>query len=80
VLGVPTNADYLSRVMDHPEFMAGRLHTGFVIEHAGALAMSPAPAQERVAAIVAAALEDVDFRRTAFGVPEPYASMGGWRN
>jgi propionyl-CoA carboxylase alpha chain/3-methylcrotonyl-CoA carboxylase alpha subunit/acetyl-CoA/propionyl-CoA carboxylase biotin carboxyl carrier protein len=80
ILGVPTNTDYLARVMDHPEFMAGRLHTGFVVEHAAALAGSPVPAQERVAAIIAAALEDVDFRRTAFGVPEPYASMGGWRN
>ena len=66
--------------MDHPEFMAGRLHTGFVVEHADALAGSPAPAQVRVAAIVAAAFDDVDFRRTVFGVPEPYASMGGWRN
>jgi acetyl/propionyl-CoA carboxylase alpha subunit len=80
VLGVPTNIDYLARVMDHPEFMAGRLHTGFVVEHAGELAGSPAPAQERVAAIIAAAFDDMDFRRAAFGVPEPYASMGGWRN
>lgn len=80
VLGVPTNADYLARVMDHPEFMAGRLHTGFVVEHADALAVSPVPAQERVAAIVAAALDDVDFRKMAFDIPEPYASMGGWRN
>lgn len=80
VLGVPTNSDYLARVMDHPEFLAGHLHTGFVVEHAEALAAAPATAQERVAAIVAAALEDVEFRSTAFDVPEPYASMGGWRN
>lgn len=80
VLGVPTNADYLARVIDHPEFMAGHLHTGFVVEHADALSASPASAQENVAALVAAALEDVDLRRIAFGVPEPYASMGGWRN
>jgi propionyl-CoA carboxylase alpha chain/3-methylcrotonyl-CoA carboxylase alpha subunit/acetyl-CoA/propionyl-CoA carboxylase biotin carboxyl carrier protein len=80
ILGVPTNADYLARIMGHPAFMAGRLHTGFVVEHADALSESPAGAQEQVAALVAAALDDVDFRRTAFGVPEPYASMGGWRN
>lgn len=80
VLGVPTNTDYLGRVMSHPEFMAGHLHTGFVVEHADALRAPPASAQAQVAALVAAALEDVDFRRTAFGVPEPYASMGGWRN
>jgi len=80
VLGVPTNADYLARVMGHPEFMAGHLHTGFVVEHADALSAPPPSAQEQVAALAAAALEDVDFRRTAFGVPEPYASMGGWRN
>lgn len=80
VLGVATNAEYLARVMNHSEFMAGRLHTGFVVEHADALSAPPAAAEEQIAAVVAAALEDVDFRRTAFGVPEPYASMGGWRN
>lgn len=80
VLGVPTNVDYLGRVINHPEFVAGRLHTGFVVEHAGALAGSRASPRERVASIVAAALDDVDFRRTAFDIPEPYASMGGWRN
>lgn len=80
LLGVPTNADYLARVMGHPAFIAGRLHTGFVIEHADSLLEPSASAREHVAAIVAAALDDVDFRRIAFGVPEPYASMGGWRN
>jgi propionyl-CoA carboxylase alpha chain/3-methylcrotonyl-CoA carboxylase alpha subunit/acetyl-CoA/propionyl-CoA carboxylase biotin carboxyl carrier protein len=80
ILGVPTNADYLARVMGHAAFMAGRLHTGFVVEYADALSGSPASVQKQAAALVAAALHDVDFRRTAFGVPEPYASMGGWRN
>ena len=44
LLGVPTNIDYLRRIVRHPEFLAGRLHTGFLGEHAAGLASrSPTP-------------------------------------
>jgi propionyl-CoA carboxylase alpha chain/3-methylcrotonyl-CoA carboxylase alpha subunit/acetyl-CoA/propionyl-CoA carboxylase biotin carboxyl carrier protein len=80
ILGVPTNVDYLARVIRHPEFLAGRLHTGFLTEHVAELA-APDASQEAVAVVaIAAALADVDFRRAAFGVPEPHASIGKWRN
>ena len=35
LLGVTTNIDYLARVLGHPAFRAGDLHTGFVAEHRG---------------------------------------------
>jgi propionyl-CoA carboxylase alpha chain/3-methylcrotonyl-CoA carboxylase alpha subunit/acetyl-CoA/propionyl-CoA carboxylase biotin carboxyl carrier protein len=80
ILGVPTNMDYLARVIRHPEFLAGRLHTGFLTEHAVELA-APGASQEAVTIVaIAAALADVDFRRAAFAVPEPHASIGKWRN
>jgi propionyl-CoA carboxylase alpha chain/3-methylcrotonyl-CoA carboxylase alpha subunit/acetyl-CoA/propionyl-CoA carboxylase biotin carboxyl carrier protein len=80
ILGVPTNVDYLARIMSHPEFLAGRLHTGFLSANAADLA-SPSPSMgEEVAAVIAAALTDSDFRRVAFAVPEPHASIGYWRN
>lgn len=80
ILGVPTNQDYLERIMRHPEFLSGRLHTGFLAENASDLA-SPPPSAEDVAAVaIAAALTDDDFRRVAFAVPEPHASIGCWRN
>jgi acetyl/propionyl-CoA carboxylase alpha subunit len=80
ILGVPTNVDYLARIMSHPEFLAGRLHTGFLSANAADLA-SPSPSMgEEAAAAIAAALTDSDFRRVAFAVPEPHASIGYWRN
>jgi acetyl/propionyl-CoA carboxylase alpha subunit len=80
ILGVPTNVDYLARVIRHPEFLAGRLHTGFLTEHAAELAEPDASQDAEVAVAIAAALADADFRRSAFGVPEPHASIGKWCN
>jgi propionyl-CoA carboxylase alpha chain/3-methylcrotonyl-CoA carboxylase alpha subunit/acetyl-CoA/propionyl-CoA carboxylase biotin carboxyl carrier protein len=80
LLGVPNNIDYLTRIMANPEFLAGRLHTGFLTQEAERLA-SPEPGQaEELAAILAAAFVDPDFRRIAQEIPEPYASIGFWRN
>ena len=79
LLGVPTNIDYLARVLQHPQFLAGKLHTGFLAEHAAALAAPDLP-QESAAATVAALLAQPDFRAAVFAVPEPHASIGYWRN
>ncbi|MAL78803.1 MAG: biotin carboxylase [Sneathiella sp.] len=80
LLGVVTNIDYLARLIDHPDFRAGRIHTGFVTEHAADLALPSAALEDRDAAIIAAALSSREFRALAFDIPEPYASIGGWRN
>ena len=80
ILGVATNVDYLARIMSHPEFLAGRLHTGFLAANASDLAALPLSAGEEAAIAIAAALTDIDFRCVAFEVPEPHASIGYWRN
>jgi acetyl/propionyl-CoA carboxylase alpha subunit len=79
LLGVPTNIDYLARVLRHPQFLAGNLHTGFLSEHAAGL-VAPELPQQAAAATVAALLARPDFRAAVFGVPEPHASIGFWRN
>ncbi len=79
LLGVPTNIDYLARVARLRQFQAGRLHTGFLTEHAGELQPASLPAQEDVAAI-AALLGEPEFRALAYEVPEPHATIGAWRN
>ncbi len=79
LLGVPSNIDYLTRVLRHPQFLAGAVHTGFLAAHAGELAAPLLPAQ-RAAAVLAALLGESGFRRTAFAVPEPHATIGHWRN
>ena len=80
ILGVKVNADYLARILRHPVFLEGRLHTGFVAEYAESLAAPPLPPGLEAALLAAAALGDKDFRRSAFAVPEPHASIGPWRN
>ena len=80
ILGVPTNVDYLARVIRHPEFLAGRLHTGFLTDHVAELAAPDASQEAEAVVAIAAALADADFRRAAFAVPEPYASIGKWCN
>jgi acetyl/propionyl-CoA carboxylase alpha subunit len=80
VLGVTTNTDYLARVLSHPAFGAGDLHTGFVKEHAAALAAGETEPATLDTVLIAAALGFREFRDIAFGVPEPHATIGQWRN
>jgi propionyl-CoA carboxylase alpha chain/3-methylcrotonyl-CoA carboxylase alpha subunit/acetyl-CoA/propionyl-CoA carboxylase biotin carboxyl carrier protein len=80
VLGVATNVDYLAAVLDHPAFVEGRLHTGFLREHADDLQEKPPPPSLAAAVLAAAALTDPALRTMAFDTPEPYASIGQWRN
>ncbi len=79
LLGVPTNIDYLERVLRHPRFLSGPLHTGFLTEYALELLAHERPGQA-AAAVLAALLADPDFRRAALEAPEPYASIGPWHN
>jgi acetyl/propionyl-CoA carboxylase alpha subunit len=80
LLGLTTNREFLDRVLADPDFAAGNVHTGFLDERAGRLA-APAPDDEMLAALVAAAaLSDAGLRAEADAVPPLYAAMGAWRN
>jgi acetyl/propionyl-CoA carboxylase alpha subunit len=52
VLGIRTNVPFLIRVLEHPDFAAGRLHTGFIEEHVALRAPRAAPAEALAAAAV----------------------------
>jgi propionyl-CoA carboxylase alpha chain/3-methylcrotonyl-CoA carboxylase alpha subunit/acetyl-CoA/propionyl-CoA carboxylase biotin carboxyl carrier protein len=80
ILGVGVNIDYLARVLDHPAFRAGALDTGFVVQHSASLAASDPDIATLDRALIAAALGFREFRDLAFGVPEPHATIGRWRN
>jgi acetyl/propionyl-CoA carboxylase alpha subunit len=80
LLGLRTNIDYLARLLAHPSFRAGDLHTGFVNQHASTLSAPELDPTTGDALLIAAALGFREFREIAFGVPEPYATMGRWRN
>ncbi|MGW3042147.1 ATP-binding protein [Kitasatospora sp. NPDC001159] len=70
VHGPSTNRELLVRVLRHPAFLAERLHTGFLTEHAVELAAPDGKGAGHAA--LAAALADAAARRTAL--------PSGWRN
>ena len=76
--GVVTNRDFLLRVLDHPEFIAGNFDTHFIDQHMQeALREASDEAAERRAAVVAtlAAQQQRELERTI--VP---TVPSGWRN
>jgi acetyl/propionyl-CoA carboxylase alpha subunit/acetyl-CoA carboxylase carboxyltransferase component len=67
VEGVPTNIDFLQNLLRHPEFVAGRVHTGFVEDHIEELVVSQNAAHRRL------------FFSTATPEPSAAARLAGAR-
>ena len=80
LLGVANNSDYLARILAHAEFVAGKLHTGFLAEQAESLQAPVLAADELAVCAAAAALGQMETRRLLLDTPEPHASIGYWRN
>jgi acetyl/propionyl-CoA carboxylase alpha subunit len=80
VLGVTTNIAFLDRVLGHDAFAAGEVHTGFVEGRAEELREAEPDAELVCLILAAAAANHREFRDLAASLPEPYASMGPWRN
>jgi acetyl/propionyl-CoA carboxylase alpha subunit len=78
MLGVTLNSDFLARVLRHPAFARGETDTGFLQRHQADLKPAPLTLAERNALLAVAACAAPDLAARA--VPEPYASMGAWRN
>jgi acetyl/propionyl-CoA carboxylase alpha subunit len=78
MLGVTINNDFLSRVLQHPAFASGDTDTGFLERHKADLAPLAFTDEERQLMLAVAASAAPDL--TATRIPEPYASMGAWRN
>jgi len=78
MLGVTINNDFLSRVLHHPAFARGETDTGFLERHKAELEPAVLTEAERqlLLAVAASAAPDIATTR----IPEPYASMGAWRN
>jgi acetyl/propionyl-CoA carboxylase alpha subunit len=79
VLGVRTNIPFLINVLEHPAFVAGEVHTGFVEEHLGAL-LRTREASELVAA-AAAFTRESGASPASSGSPttaDPWRDLRGW--
>ncbi|WP_369184952.1 biotin carboxylase N-terminal domain-containing protein [Streptomyces sp. Y1] len=78
VHGPATNRELLVRAVRHPAFLAGRLHTGFLAEHAAELTAPDGAGAERAA--LAAALADAAARSAGPRGAVHRALPSGWRN
>jgi acetyl/propionyl-CoA carboxylase alpha subunit len=71
---VKTNAGFLARCLDHPDFIAGEVDTGFIDSHLESLAPTPAPSDQLLAVAAAAALAESDE-----GQGNPWKGLTGFR-
>jgi len=80
LLGVTTNARYLARVLQHPEFQQGQADTGMLARCADALRAAPLDESTTDLALAAAVLADRELVHAVRSVPPMHAAMGAWRN
>ncbi|RMG48715.1 MAG: acetyl-CoA carboxylase biotin carboxylase subunit [Acidobacteria bacterium] len=53
--GLTTNIPFLRRIMDEPDFVAGKIHTGYIAEHLEEL-LAPPPEEDETVPVIAAAI------------------------
>ncbi|WP_069742602.1 acetyl/propionyl/methylcrotonyl-CoA carboxylase subunit alpha [Streptomyces sp. EN23] len=78
ILGVPTNAGFLRRLLAHPDVVAGNLDTGLVEREAEGLVPDGVP-DEVYAAGAAVRLDALAPRPDAGGWTDPFSVPNGWR-
>ncbi len=80
LLGCKTNTAFLRRLIAHPAFVSGDVHTGF-LDANPQIAAEPEPDRATVDALLAAAsLVTRPMRDVADAVPDMHAAIGAWRN
>ncbi|MFP5306442.1 MAG: biotin carboxylase, partial [Gammaproteobacteria bacterium] len=80
LLGCKTNTAFLRRLIAHPSFVSGDVHTGF-LDANPQIAAEPALAESTLDKLLAAAsLVTRPMRDVADSVPDMHAAMGQWRN
>ena len=80
LLGCKTNTAFLRRLIAHPAFVAGDVHTGFLDANPQIAAEPELPTTTLQALLAAAALSTRPMRDVADAVPDMHAAMGDWRN
>ena len=79
LLGLTTNARYLTRVLRHAEFRAGQADTSTLARCADELRESLTP-DDIDLVLASAVLADRELLRAVHGIPAMHAAMGPWRN
>jgi acetyl/propionyl-CoA carboxylase alpha subunit len=82
ILGATTNLEFLQALIVHPEFAAGRLHTGFLAEHSISPPADPLPEEAIFVAALAAGRPGRSARAADDERAEeanPWRTVGAWR-
>jgi len=80
LLGCQTNTAFLRRLINHPAFIAGDVHTGFLDANPD-IAAEPALTESTLHKLLAAAaISTRPMRDVADTVPSLHAAIGDWRN
>ncbi len=80
LLGCKTNTAFLRRLIAHPAFVSGDVHTGFLDANPQIAAEPEMPRLTAQALLAAASLSTRPMRDVADSVPDMHAAIGGWRN
>lgn len=80
LLGLSCNIDYLQRILQHADFVSGDLHTHFIDEFSDDLAAKELDKTTLSQLLAMAASLDPQQISGNHDIPEPYASIGHWRN
>jgi acetyl-CoA/propionyl-CoA carboxylase biotin carboxyl carrier protein len=80
LLGCKTNTAFLRRLIAHPAFVAGDVHTGF-LDANPQIAAEPEMASATLQALLAAAsISTRPMRDAADAIPDLHAAIGSWSN
>jgi acetyl/propionyl-CoA carboxylase alpha subunit len=80
LLGCKTNTAFLRRLLNHPAFIEGAIHTGFLDAHPEIAADTERSEATLHKLLAAASLVTRPMRDVADSVPDMHAAMGSWRN
>ncbi len=80
LLGIDTNNEYLTRILEHPAFASGEFDTAFVERYADDLVTRHPDKGGLDALLVAGMLSDRNIQRLEEATPQPYDAIGYWRN
>ncbi len=80
LLGCKTNAGFLRRLLNHPAFIEGDIHTGFLDAHPE-IAAEPVLTNAQLDPLLAiAGALTQPVQRDATAIPAMHAHLGAWRN
>ena len=80
LLGCKTNTAFLRRLIAHPAFVAGDVHTGFLDANPQIAAEPELPNGTLQALLAAAAISTRPMRDAADAIPDLHAAIGAWSN